>query len=165
MLKRFALLAAAALVSSVAHAAEAPVAPDPTKPFDHLPLSAANVGYPVAFELELTIPQKEDARAFWASFVASGIRPPEFGLSGVEEWGAMGPSAGACDAAFCDYPPGKGPRSVKWIFRSKPYRIDTPEQMAAEVQKLRTLALRGIANIHTKLSSGQGVSEPLPLPR
>jgi len=162
MFKRFALLAASALVSLVSVAGEAPVAADPAKPFDHLALSAAQAGYPVALSLELTIPQKEDAKAFWASFVASGIHPPEFGLSGIEEWSAMGPSARSCDGAFCDHPPGQGPRSVKWIFRSKPYRIDTPEQMTAEVQKLRTLALRGVSHIDIRLNSGPGTPELRP---
>lgn len=151
-------------MSSMAFAVQ-PAAPDPASPFDHLSATAAQVGYPVALGLELTIPQKDDAKAFWVSFVASGIRPPEFALSGMEEWEAMGAADGPCGTTFCDYPPGRGPRTVKWIFRSKPYRIDTPQQLAAEIEKLRTLKLIGVSNINTQLSSGQGVPGPLPLPR
>jgi hypothetical protein len=165
MLKRFtlALLAAPVLLSAVA--GETPVAPNPIKPFDHLGETAAEIGYPVALGLEFTIPKKEDAQAFWASFAASGIRPPEFGISGVEEWEAMGQPNGSCGQAFCDYPPGRGPRSVKWVFRSKPYRIDTPQQMAAEIQKLRTLKIDGVSYIDTKVGSGNGVPPPLAAPR
>lgn len=161
MFKRLTLLAASVLVSTVSVAGEALVGANPATHFDNLIVSAAEVGYPVALALEVTLPQKDDAKAFWASFVASGIRPPEFALSGVEEWGAMGPSARLCDGAFCDYPPGQGPRSVKWIFRSMPYRIDTMEQMAAEIQKLRTLTLNGVSEINTRLSSGQSAPAPL----
>lgn len=164
MLKRFTLAFVAASVLLTAVAGETPVAPNPAQPFEHLAATAAEIGYPVALGLEITIPKKEDAQAFWASFTASGIRPPEFGISGVEEWEAMGQSNGSCGQAFCDYPLGRGPRSVKWLFRSKPYRIDTPQQMAAEIQKLRALKIDGVSYINTQVGNGQGVPPPLPAP-
>ncbi|MRV73880.1 hypothetical protein GJ700_19385 [Duganella sp. FT92W] len=149
MLKRFAI--AAVLVISPLLPAQA--APEDPGAFDQLMSKAAEIGYPVALSLEIQFRSRADAVAAHNSFAASGIRPPAFGISEVQEFDGMESGAG------------RQPRSVKWYFYSKPYRIESPQQFQQELQKLRTVKLEGATHVHNRLDSGDNVPPAVPMPR
>lgn len=152
MLKRF---AAAAVFAPMLAMAPLAYGADPgiVQAIDGLPAKAAEMGYPIGFSVEFEFKTRDDAVATHLSFVNSGIRPPGFGLSQVREYEGVEP----VDERRL--------RSVKWFFRSQPYRIDTPEQFAQELQKLRTLKFDGIVTFHTKLGAGANVPPPVPMPK